>query len=268
MARAASTVPGFRFDRDSLETIYRAYNRREYVHPDPIEFLYNYDTICEREIVGLVASSLAYGRVSQILKSVRRVLGIMAPSPLAYLGKPEREMLADFDGFKHRFTTAADMVRLLAAISDAVEKYGSLEESFLSGYSDSDENILPALGHFSTRLSCGECCFLTPTPVRGGACKRLNLFLRWMVRRDDVDPGGWHHYISPSKLIVPLDAHMFAIATSFGLTARRQADIRAAVEITAAFASIEPQDPVKYDFSLTRPGIMGNAGTPPPPVVL
>jgi len=99
---------------------------------------------------------------------------------------------------------------------------------------------------------------LLPLPRLGSACKRLNLFLRWMIRKDDVDPGGWEN-IPLSKLIIPLDTHMHKIGILTGLTSRKQANMRTAFEITDGFKKLVPEDPVKYDFSLTRIGIRGDA---------
>ena len=100
---------------------------------------------------------------------------------------------------------------------------------------------------------------LLPSPSAGSACKRLNLFLRWMVRQDNVDPGGWDS-VSPAKLIIPLDTHMHRIGRRLGLTPRRQADLRTAIEITEGFRGICPSDPVRYDFALTRLGIRRDEG--------
>jgi len=97
---------------------------------------------------------------------------------------------------------------------------------------------------------------LLPRPARGSACKRLNLFLRWMVRRDEIDPGGWDA-VSPARLIVPLDTHMHRICGSLGLTKRSQADLQAALEITEAFRAFAPDDPVRYDFAISHLGIRG-----------
>ena len=96
--------------------------------------------------------------------------------------------------------------------------------------------------------------FLVPSPAGGSACKRLFLFLKWMVRRDDVDPGGWT-LLSPADLIIPLDVHMFRLCSALGLTARKSPDLKAALEVTEVFRSVLPSDPLKYDFVLTRFGI-------------
>ena len=119
--------------------------------------------------------------------------------------------------------------------------------------------MLPALSAFADALIAaadGGCPSLVPHPAKGSACKRLHLYLRWMVRRDAVDPGGWNG-VPTAKLIVPLDTHMHRIGLGLGLTARRQADMRTALEVTRGFARHAPHDPVRYDFALTRLPILG-----------
>ena len=241
-----------------LEEIYSFYNSFEHIHPDPLEFVYHYDSKPDREISAFIASALAYGRVQQILRSVGSVLDIMGPSPSAFLleNRPADIMNA-FRSFKHRFTTGEMLAGLLTGLGKLIFQYGSLESCFLSGFSQGDRNILPGLAALVKKLehACGRALptFL-PSPDGGSACKRLNLFLRWMVRSDSVDPGTWQT-VPASHLIVPLDTHMHRISATMGLTCRKQADIRCAMEITGAFASIRPDDPVRYDFALTRLGI-------------
>ncbi len=255
--------PGFggtmsrRVRRRRLDALYDKYNRRQYVHPDPLEFLYDYDGTRGREIVALVASSLAYGRVAQILRSVSRVLEVMGP-PTAFLaGSTEISLRRAFSGFKHRFTTGDELASMLLGAKRMIDRYGSLESCFLAGLGEEDETVLPALCAFTSQLSSSvglRRTSLVPVASDGSACKRLNLFLRWMVRRDRVDPGGWNR-VPSSKLIVPLDVHMHRICGALGFTGRRQADMRAALEVTAAFREVSPDDPARYDFALTRFGI-------------
>ncbi len=244
--------------RERLDELYTRYNRREFVHPDPLEFLYDYEDLRDREIAGLVASALAYGRVAQILKSIASVFERMQPSPSMFLGRASRESLLEtFVGFKHRFSDGEDLSMMLFGVKQVLDRYGSLHACFASFLNNNDDTILPALSAFVNELtseSNGRRNSLLPLPTRGSACKRLHLFLRWMVRRDDVDPGGWDT-IPASKLIVPLDTHMHRICLALRLTQRNQADMRTAAEITAAFRTIAPEDPVKYDFALTRLGI-------------
>ncbi len=240
--------------KNFFEALYRKFNRRELIHPDPLEFLYRYSSSADREIVGLIASSLAYGRVQQILKSVEKILTIMDPSPYAYLMyTPDTKIEEALADFKHRFNTGKDIARLLISAKHLIKEYGSLNRCFLAGYNEEDETIIPALTAFAQKLDVGD-NYLIPTPGLGSACKRLHLYLRWMVRCDEVDPGGWYG-IPSSKLIVPIDTHMHKIAKKLGLTKRSSADANTALEITEGFKTVSPNDPVRYDFVLTRFGI-------------
>ena len=244
--------------KKGLDSLYRRYNRRAFVHPDPLEFLYRYPSADDQEIVGLVSATLAYGRVAQILASIERVLAVAGGSPRAFIETAtEADLRRAFRAFKHRFTTGAEVALLLTAVKRALQEYGSLESLFLSGADPRAETVLPGLAVFVDRLrgfAGRPCPSLLSSPADGSACKRLNLWLRWMTRSDAVDPGPWKN-VSPALLVVPLDIHLFRIAGRLGLTARRQADLKTAVEVTRAFARIRPKDPVRYDFSLTRLGI-------------
>lgn len=242
-----------------LEGLYYEYNRREFVHPDPLEFLYAYSNPLDREIVGFIASSLAYGRVNQILKSVERILKCIRRPREDILDMDYMDLKAVFSGFKHRFTTGEDLAALLWGIKKVIQEYGSIEKAFLTLDDKNDATIITALSKFVQLVRHKGSCptnFLLPSPEKGSACKRAFLFLRWMVRCDEVDPGGWR--IPAFKLVVPMDTHMHRIARGLGLTCRKQADLKAALEVTKAFRRISPQDPVRYDFCLTRFGIHPN----------
>ncbi len=139
----------------------------------------------------------------------------------------------------------------------AIQEHGTLERLFHAGIAAEDRTVLPALARFVQRLrdyagGADACASLLSSPEDGSACKRLNLYLRWMVRRDAVDPGPWAS-VSRSLLVVPLDTHMFRIARALGLTARNQANLKTAVEITSGFARFSPKDPVRYDFCPDAP---------------
>jgi len=240
-----------------LEKIYKTYNKREFVHPDPLELLLPYATIKDREIVALIASSLAYGRVAQILQSVSSVLKIITISPYDFLMKSSFQSLkCAFKEFRHRFADGDQLSSLLFSTKKVLKKYGSLNKCFTHALDENDTTVMNALIFFSNELAS---CRIKPghliaSPQKGSACKRMNLFLRWMVRQDDVDPGGWEG-VTPSKLIIPLDTHMYKIGLLLGFTNRKQMNMRTALEITCGFKKIIPNDPVKYDFALTRLGI-------------
>lgn len=246
-------------DKKYLEDTYRRMNRPEFIHPDPLEFVWRYKSAADREVVGLVAACLAYGNVTQILKSVEKVIAPMGRSPAAWIrNTPPAEIKKAFLTFKHRFTTGAEMAVFLLNIKRALGEYGSLEELFLKGYNPAEPTVEKAVYRFIDSFNSRACApTLTPCPEHKSSFKRINLFLRWMVRKDAVDPGVWTK-VPPSGLIIPLDTHMRQVSMGMGITRRKDTSMKTAVEITAFFRRIEPSDPVKYDFALTRAGIRGN----------
>ena len=242
--------------KDSLDRLYLRLNRRKYVHPDPLEYLYRYEDLCDREIAGLVASGLAYGRVSQILNATCSVLGELGASPSLFLGETCLETLQNlFSNFKYRFTQGSEVACILKAVSELQVEYGSLGNLLAhcvlsKGYIEALELMISTI----MRTAGLRTSSMLSLPLKGSACKRLNLWMRWMVRNDDVDPGGWNG-IETAMLYVPLDTHMFRAAKLLGFTSRRTADWRTVEEITEGFRNLCPDDPVRYDFSLTRFGI-------------
>lgn len=256
------TTKTFIVNKRKLEGLYVFYNSRRWVHPDPLEFLYGYNHLKDREVAGFIASSLAYGRVAQIHKSVSCVLKKMGPSPHDFLlSATASSLLEIYSDFKHRFTTGEELAQMLIGVKSVIQRYGSLYNCFLSGFNSNQANVFGGLSFLLNELRATLKCTknsLLPLPERGSACKRLHLFLRWMVREDNVDPGGWNK-VSPAKLCVPLDTHMHRICLLLGLTGRKNVDMKTSLEITNAFQSIEPDDPVRYDFALTRLGIRKDA---------
>ncbi len=237
-----------------LAVLYGCYNRRDLVSPDPLQFLYGYGRTEDREIAALIASSLAYGRVAQILRSVEAVLGAMGPSPRHFV---ERGTLAEwreiFHGFRHRFTDGDDVAYLLDGVRRVIADAGRLG-IYLARARAGTGSLTGALDSLIERLENGRKNTLLSRPALGSACKRHFLMLRWMGRRDRVDPGGWDS-VNPAELIVPLDTHMYQICRALRFTRRRTADLKTAGEVTAVFRQMCPLDPVRYDFVLTRFGI-------------
>lgn len=251
-----------------LEKLYDKYNHREFIKPDPLQFLYRYSNRGDREIAAFLAAALAYGRVQQIEKSLNDLFGRIGASPYAFVkdfGKTQRQKL---NNFKHRFTTGEDVSDLLELLRGVLGENSSIENYFLLGYSESDENVISALSKFCGRLlgtyaksHSGQVTrglkYLLAGPSNGSACKRLNLFLRWMVRSDDVDTGLWRR-IDKAKLIVPVDVHMSRLCGILGFHNLKTVSLAMAVKITEAFKEFESADPVKYDFALSRIGILEN----------
>ena len=242
--------------RDKLEEFYNTYTCKRYVDPDPLLFLYNYPDKKDREVAGFIAASLAYGRVEMIMKTVGQVLDRLGKHPAAFLRRTTKKDLAGmFQGFVYRFAREDHLVGLLWGLRRVMTAFSSLEACFESGLAEEDETIVSGLTFLSDqirgRAGLGH---LLADPKKRSACKRSHLFLRWMVRSDKVDPGGWDR-ISPARLVVPLDRHMHTAGTILGFTRRRNADLKTALEITQGFRALNPRDPVKYDFCLTRLGI-------------
>lgn len=240
-----------------LEELYRTWNRKEFIHPDPLEFVLRFHDPADQEVVGLVASGLAYGRVAQILNSLEKVFKVLKRPSENIKAMEQSELLEAFHSFRHRWTTGEEIVSLLRGAAILRDEFGSLENCFLEGVGEDDQNVVPAVMSFVAKLRLamgGGDSSLLACPLKGSACKRMFLYLRWMVRQDEVDPGPWTR-ISASKLVVPMDVHMHRISRELGLTSRSQADLKGALQVTGFFRNLIPEDPVKYDFSLTRPGI-------------
>jgi len=254
--------------KDVLEKLYSKYNHRDLIKPDPLQFVYRYDKPSDMEVAAFLSADLAYGRVEQIQESLTNLFERMGDSPYAFIkgfGKAEQKSLK---GFKHRFTTNQDISDLLMLLKKVLNRYAGIEEFFIQGYNPRDINIVPALSKFCNSLldmyaaehnpkTSRGLKYLLVSPANGSACKRLNLFLRWMVRNDDVDTGLWKS-IDKAKLIVPVDVHMGRLCKILGLYNRKVFSLATAIKITEGFAEIEPNDPVKYDFALSRIGIVEN----------
>ena len=241
--------------RLKLDELYLTYNRKRYVDPDPLLFLYNYPDIRDREIAGLIASSLAYGRVAMIMSKVSEVLGKLGPLPCQFIMAAEYDQIIRlFEGFKYRFAKGEHVCALVMGIQKILREYGSIGACFSAGL-PGDTSVSNRLCRIRTCICrAGDVGHLLADPAKTSACKRSHLFLRWMIRKDEVDPGGWNG-VNPSDLVYPLDTHMFKIGRLLGFTKRRTPDSTCARQITDGFRRINPKDPVKYDFCLTRFGI-------------
>ncbi len=254
--------------KDALERLYGKYNHRDFIKPDPLQFIYQYSNRPDMEVAGFLAAELAYGRVLQIQKSLTNLFGRMGDSPFQFVRNFDDQKRAKLKDFRHRFTTGDDISDLLELLRGILDEFGSIEKFFVQGYNPGDKNIIPALSKFCDSLlemyaetHNGNIpkglSYLLPRPASGSACKRLNLFLRWMVRNDDVDAGLWK-LVDKTRLIVPVDVHMARLCRILGLYNRKTVSLSTAVKITKSFAEIEPADPVKYDFALSRIGILEN----------
>ena len=255
--------------REFCERAYALFHHPSYVSPDPLEVVREYPRLADREVMGLIASSLALGRVDGILRAIRFVAARLrdeSASPAAVVaGESPSGLRLRCEGFRYRFFDAEQLYGLLLGIRSVLVRYGSMEACFgeaVSGFmsgGDRSEVAVAGLGRLVDAVSTGsggrlDRSILLAHPLRESACKRLMLYLRWLVRRDEIDPGGWR-VIGAESLLMPVDTHVLRVARALGFTTRSQATLSAAREITAAMRLMCPEDPVRYDFCLTRPGI-------------
>ena len=256
-----------------LERLYEAYNRED-AAADPVQIVRRYTKRDDQEVVGFCAAALAFGRVASVLNTVETLAGLMGPAPAAYVRRfdpkaPHPELRA----MVHRWTRGNDIVALLWVLRQMIDRSGSIEAFFLEGYDPLAVDLGDALDSFSRRameLDVREVygrrapkrtgvCYFFPRPSAGSGCKRLNLFLRWMVRRDAVDLGAWTR-VPAAKLIVPLDTHVIRLGRCLQLTRYTSPGWRMASDITASLRAIDPADPVRFDFSLCHVGMMNACG--------
>lgn len=255
-----------------LEPLYASFNH-ERSATDPIELVRPYANPADREVAGFISAGLAFGNVASVMQSVGAVLERMGASPSAFVrGFDPKTDAAPFAAFVHRWTRGVDVVALLWLLRQMLDRSGSIEGFFAEGDDPSSSDIATGLESFTTRALAldlrraygrvpsrpGVAYFFTK-PSQGSACKRLNLYLRWMVRRDAVDLGVWTR-VNASRLIVPLDTHVIRLGRCLRLTRYTSPGWRMAADITRTLRSLDPIDPVRFDFSLCHVGMMGRCG--------
>lgn len=224
------------------------------IEPDPLQLVLRYGDPLDQETAGLIAAAFAYGRAEIIVANIGAVLAKMRPSPYRYLAAfDEREALKRFAGFSHRFHKTNDLVAFFARIANVIEQHGSIGALFEQCYDADDADIAPSLARFVEATGADQ--YLMSSPKDGSACKRMNLYLRWMVRRTAPDLGLWT-FVDPAKLVMPLDTHVHRIATFLGLSDRKSGDWKTARLLTDKLARFDASDPVRYDFALCRLGIL------------
>ncbi len=259
--------------KQALEELCLRYDRR-FLDSDPVGIVRRFDDPEDREIVGLIAAGLAYGRVASIRGSLDDLLARIGRHPARFVAAfdPARHA-SRLDGFVHRFTSGCDVALLIHLVRQAKERAGSLEAFFLEGDEEpSAPTLEAALNAFGARLFSLDARpfvgnggvprrhgarWLLPLPADGSACKRSCLFLRWMIRPDDgVDCGVWRR-VSRSRLVLPLDTHLIRVVRALGWTRRRSPGWAMAKEVTSRLRALDPDDPTRFDFALSRLGILG-----------
>ena len=258
---------------DRLEDLYKAFDHVTSA-TDPVHIVRRFTSPDDREIVGFCAAGLAFGRVASVLQSIESLLAVMGPHPARFVRDfdpaRERDRLVPL---VHRWIRGRDLMALLLVLQRMLRESGSIEAFFLEGDDPSQPHVGTALDSFSTRALATDLrdaygrrvpkqrgvSYFFPRPSAGSACKRLNLFLRWMVRRDEIDLGVWTR-LPPARLIVPLDTHVIRLGRCLRLTRYTSPGWKMASEITASLRNVDALDPVRYDFALCHVGMMNACG--------
>jgi uncharacterized protein (TIGR02757 family) len=254
-----------------LDQLYDGFNV-DHSTRDPIWTVRRFADPADQEIAAFLASALAFGRVQSVIHTVEAVLAVMGPSPAAFVRAFTPARATDFGTLGHRWIRTRDLAALAWQLHQMVRDYGSLEGFFAVGHEAEAETVEAGLESFSTRAMALDLTaiygrerpvpgvgYFFSRPSSGGACKRLNLFLRWVVRRDAVDLGVWSA-VRPAQLIVPLDTHIIRVGRCLGMTARTSPGWRMAADITRTLRRLNPDDPVRYDFAMCHLGMMGACG--------
>ena len=246
--------------KEKLDFHYKAFDKSK-LEPDPLQFLHLFEDELDIEVMGFVASVFAYGNVKQIIATLNKFVEVSSGKPYDFIYSFSEKTKP---GIAHRFYTKRDVIHLFLSLNKTYKSFGSLKSLFLSFYNQDEVNLKNSVTKFSNyfldeiskrkRLMTNGIKFMFPLPERGSACKRINLFLRWMIRKDELDFGIWDE-IPPSKLIIPVDTHVARICRSLGLTNRKIPDWKMAEEITENLKKYDHMDPVKYDFAICHIGM-------------
>lgn len=252
--------------KEKLEFHYRAFDRSK-ISPDPLQFLHSFSTEGDIEAFGIIASVFSYGNVNQIVKSLEILRSITGNHPKDFIINFKiSDITRLFNNFRHRFFKSEDIVLLYKVLQKIYREHSSLKNFIFQHYDFKSDRIKNLISTFSNNfLQLGKknqkvsglsdgIKFMFPDPQKGSACKRMNLFLRWMVRKDELDFGLWNE-IPTHKLIIPVDVHIATICKSLGLTNQKNVSWKMAEEITDNLKMFDPVDPVKYDFALCHIGM-------------
>lgn len=251
--------------RRKLNYHYKYFNF-EQLSPDPLEFVHRYDSYYDREISAFLSSIFAYGNIKQIISILEKIHTIMNNEPFQFVMDFDYSKIGDlFHDLKFRFYTPNDIAILFASLQKIYSFNKSLKYLFLLHHFEDEYNIKNSISLFNKNILdvakkygpvTNGLKFMLPDPLKGSACKRMNLFLRWMVRKDELDLGLWPE-IQTHKLVIPVDTHVARICRDLKLTNRKIISWKMAEEITDNLKKYDPLDPVKYDFAICHIGMRG-----------
>lgn len=247
--------------KEKLESLYKVYSKK-FSSKDPVWILHRFEDEKDIELIGLITAANAYGSVEQINSFINTLLEKINYKPyeftINFSKRKDKKFLKDL---YYRFNSHLDISNMFSSLNRALVKYGSLKNLFMNYYENSHNNIIPALTGFTHELNKNiknnndrYYHYLFSSPQNNSTCKRMNLYLRWMVRKDEIDTGLWKD-IHTSKLIMPVDTHIARISKKLNLVQRKSIDLKFALELTQKLKRFDPDDPVKYDFALCHLGM-------------
>lgn len=240
--------------KNFLDELAQQYETPDFIKDDPVRFGHKFSNKKDVELASFISSLVAYGRRDVFVKKLNQLFDIAQHEPLNFILNFEPKILGDFN---YRFGKPNDFTQIFLILKELYKKNGGLEELFAYSYNKNKSNIfIPVTDYFYAK--CKEqtqgFCFMIPNANNGSAMKRMCMFLRWMVRKSDVDFGIWN-FMPKSELYIPLDTHVARISRKLGLLSRKQNDFKAVIELTENLKKYCPEDPVKYDFALFGYGI-------------
>ena len=243
--------------KNELDNLVTKYETPDFIKDDPIIFSHKFSSKKDIEIAGFIASLVAYGQRPVFIKKLNTLLlDIAKAEPHNFILNFDPVILGDFN---YRFGKPEDFAQIFTIMRELYTKDGGLEELFKFCYEKGKPERLfqTVTDYFYSRAdeNAGQgFYFMIPNPAKGGAMKRMSMFLRWMVRKGPVDFGIWD-FMPPSELLIPLDVHVARISREMGLLTRKQNDFKAVIELTNNLKKFDPQDPVKYDFAMFGFGV-------------
>ena len=247
--------------RDLLEHLHDKYNRAEFIEPDPISIPHSFTSRDDREVAGFLAAAIAWGNRKAIVKSARRMMQYMDNAPADFVRNASERELELLQSYVHRTFNGQDFIDFVRGMRHIMELHGGIGEFFEREY-EAQGDMARVLSLFRREFFSAEHNPHSEKHLssidKGAACKRLNMYIRWFVRRDErgVDFGLWQK-IPMSALYLPLDVHTGNMGRALGLLKRKQSDWKATAEITSALREFDTSDPVRYDFALFGAGIDG-----------
>ncbi len=244
--------------KEVLDMAVEAYNRMEFIEDDPISIPHAFQTKGDKEVSGLMTALISWGNRKAIIGTAKKWMDCMDHCPYDFIQNASGPEIKQLSKLIYRTLNSEDIQTLVSMLRKAYTKYDSLEDLFMPGIEAGDamDGIVSFRKLFLESNSSVRFNKHVANPAEGSAAKRINMYLRWMVRRDDrgVDFGIWQR-IPMSKLCIPLDVHSGNTAREFGLLSRKNDDARAVMELDANLRVLDPLDPVKYDFALFGLGV-------------